>query len=61
MSECKVLGEQIPRLVDAATLSLSRGSAAQHLDLISASEAFLQVAMLLYCSHLYMCIILEFR
>lgn len=44
MEECKTLTEQIPRVVDAVKVSSMRpGEAAAQLDLISASEAFLQV------------------
>ncbi|XP_068621832.1 talin-1-like [Battus philenor] len=43
LQECRVLNEQIPRVVDAAKMSAARpGEAAAQLDLISASETFLQ-------------------
>ncbi|KAJ8706954.1 hypothetical protein PYW08_011088 [Mythimna loreyi] len=43
IEECKSLTEQIPRVVDAVKVSSVRpGQAAAQLDLISASEAFLQ-------------------
>ncbi|XP_013143136.1 PREDICTED: talin-1 isoform X2 [Papilio polytes] len=43
LQECRVLNEQIPRVVDAAKTSSARpGEAAAQLDLISASETFLQ-------------------
>ncbi|XP_013176171.1 PREDICTED: talin-1 isoform X2 [Papilio xuthus] len=43
LQECRVLNEHIPRVVDAAKASSARpGEAAAQLDLISASETFLQ-------------------
>ncbi|CAG4949257.1 unnamed protein product [Parnassius apollo] len=43
LQECRSLNEQIPRVVDAAKVSAARpGEAAAQLDLISASETFLQ-------------------
>ncbi|CAH2056203.1 unnamed protein product, partial [Iphiclides podalirius] len=43
LQECRALNEQIPRVVDAAKTSAARpGEAAAQLDLISASETFLQ-------------------
>ncbi|CAK1592968.1 unnamed protein product [Parnassius mnemosyne] len=43
LQECRSLNEQIPRVVEAAKVSAARpGEAAAQLDLISASETFLQ-------------------
>ncbi|KAL0859340.1 hypothetical protein ABMA27_011134 [Loxostege sticticalis] len=45
LQECKALGEQVPRVVDAVQVSTTRPTAAAaHLDLISASESFLQAS-----------------
>jgi hypothetical protein len=43
MSECAALGEQVPRLMDAATAAAARPGPANHLDLICSADSFLQV------------------